>query len=74
LLHEVKNKLKTEIFEFLCAYSHIDNIFTKEIKNAEMRKSLWNILFCFFNQPKKTSYDEINPVIDKYFRFIFADE
>jgi len=74
LLHEVKNKLKNEIFEFLCAYSHIDNIFTKEIKNAEMRKSLWNILSSLCNQNKKTTYDEINPVIDKYFRFIFADE
>jgi hypothetical protein len=72
LLYEVKNKLKNEIFEFLCAYSHIDNIFTKEIKNAELRKSLWNILSYFGN--KKNTYDDVNPVIDKYFRFIFADE
>ena len=74
LLYDVKNKLKTEIFEFLCAYSHIDNIFTKEIKNAEMRKSIWNTLYYTGNQNKKFQYDDINPIIDKYFRFIFADE
>jgi hypothetical protein len=72
LLYEVKNKLKTEIFEFLCSYSHIDNIFTKEIKNAEMRKSIWGILCSFVN--KKTNHDDINPIIDKYFQFIFVDE
>ena len=74
LLYDVKNKLKTEIFEFLCAYSHIDNIFTKEIKNAEMQKSTWGILFFWIEKNKDPYYKGINPVIDKYFHFIFADE
>jgi hypothetical protein len=74
LLHEVKNKLKTEIFEFLCAYSHIDNIFTKEIKNAELRQGIWYSLCFFDKKTKNNNYDGINPIIDKFFRFIFADE
>jgi len=74
LLYDVKNKLKTEIFEFLCAYSHIDNIFTKEIKNAEMQKSTWGILCFWIEKNKDPYYKGINPVIDKYFHFIFADE
>jgi hypothetical protein len=73
LLYDVKNKIKDEIFEFLCAYSHIDNVFTKEIKTAEMRKN--NMCFGLFGLRKKNVYHKgINPIIDKYFQFIFVDE
>jgi len=71
-LNEVKNKLKTEIFDFQSAYSHIDLLFTKEIQNAECKKNETG--FCFW-RPKHKSYCKgMNTVIDKYFYFIFADE
>jgi hypothetical protein len=72
LLYDVKNKIKEEIFEFLCAYSHIDNVFTKEIKTAEMRKN--NLCFGLGFRKKNAYHKGINPIIDKYFQFIFVDE
>jgi hypothetical protein len=73
-LYEVKDKLKNEIFDFQSAYSQIDSIFTKEIKNAEMKKNKW-ICFTFWNKSTNNSYTKgMNPMIDKYFHFIFVDE
>jgi len=70
-LYDVKNKLKDELLEFQSAYSHIDSIFTKEIKLAEIKKNEWTILF----KSKHKSYTKgMNPMIDKYFQFIFVDE
>jgi hypothetical protein len=76
-LYEIKNKLKDEIFDFQNAYSQIDSIFTKEINYAEIKKNEWLCLsfFCFFKRPIHKSYTKgMNPIIDKYFQFIFADE
>jgi hypothetical protein len=73
-LYEVKNKLKDEIFDFQNAYSHIDNIFAKEIKIAELEKNKWGYLF-FWRTSLKSHYKKgMNPMIDKYFNFIFVDE
>jgi hypothetical protein len=73
-LYDVKNKLKDEILDFQNAYSHIDTIFTKEIKIAEIKKNEWT-LFQFWRTSKQSAYTiGMNPMIDKYFQFIFADE
>jgi hypothetical protein len=72
LLNEVKQKLKTEIFEFQNAYSQIDSVFTKEIKYAELRKNRCGY-FCFWENKPESYYKGTNPIIDKYFYFIFAD-
>jgi hypothetical protein len=73
-LYDVKNKLKDEILDFQNAYSHIDNIFTKEIKIAEIKKKEWT-MFYFWRPPKQSAYTiGMNPMIDKYFQFIFVDE
>jgi len=74
LLYEVKNKLKDEILDFQCAYSHIDLIFTKEIKNADQKKNEW-VCFSFFKPKAHKPYTKgMNSMIDKYFQFIFVDE
>jgi hypothetical protein len=73
-LYDVKNKLKDEILDFQNAYSHIDTIFTKEIKLAEIKKNDW-VMFYFWRTPKQYAYTiGMNPMIDKYFQFIFVDE
>jgi len=73
-LYEVKDKLKNEIFDFQSAYSQIDSIFTREIKNAESKKNTW-VSFTFWNKSTNNSYSKgMNPMIDKYFHFIFVDE
>jgi hypothetical protein len=77
ILYEVKNKLKTEIFDLQCAYSHIDSIFTKEIKNAENKKNTLGCILssvCFWKKTHDNSHKELNSTIDKYFQFIFVDE
>jgi len=69
-LYDVKDKLKAEFLEFQNTYSYIDSIFAKEIKRAETQKCNW-----FW----RTNYDSFykkggNPIIDKYFQFMFVDE
>ena len=75
-LYEIKNSLKEEIFEFTSAYSHIDTLFSKEIKLAEAKKNMVGLCFICFFKPKISfsDYRISNPIIDKYFQFIFADE
>lgn len=75
-LYDVKNKLKEELLDFRSAYSQIDSIFTKEIKNADKKTNEWSYyLVCFFNRAEHKSYSKgLNPVIDKYFQYLFVDE
>jgi predicted ATP-dependent Lon-type protease len=75
-LCEVKEKLKVELNDYRGAYSNMDEIFIREIKHAETqtnRLGIW--LLCLWR--RNTSYNglkNINPVLDKYFRFLFVDE
>jgi hypothetical protein len=74
-LYDMKDKLKTEIVEFRNTYNFIDDVFTKEIHTAEVKKKDW--LFYYFSLGKKNSLEYvhgINPILDKYFDFIFVDE
>jgi hypothetical protein len=75
-LYKVKDKLKTEIMDYRNTYGCIDEIFTKEIKMAESNKmSFYRCILCNFCKPNvKPNYLGNNPVVDKYFRFIFVDE
>jgi len=75
-LYEVKDKLKTEIMDYRNTYGCIDEIFTKEIKLAESNKmSFYRCFLCIFCKPNvKPNYLGNNPIVDKYFRFIFVDE
>ena len=75
-LYDVKKKLKTEILDYRGAYGNIDELFTQEIKRAESIKINWLncFLYKFGNPTPKIDFVGINPVVDKYFHFIFADE
>jgi len=72
-LYEVKDKLKSEIFDMQCAYSHIDNAFMKEIKNSENKKNMFCYILSFFPFNKDVNNTSSNSIIDKYFHFVFAN-
>lgn len=76
LLYDVKEKLKVEIMEYRAAYGQIDEIITREINMAEKKINAWGVwyLCCWSSKSPTTSFKGLNPVIDKYFHFIFADE
>lgn len=40
-LYEVKEKIKNDLQNHKNAYTHIDNLFSKEIANAEQKQSYW---------------------------------
>jgi len=77
-LYQVKDKIKNEFIDYRNAYSYIDDLFTKEIKCAETKKN--NILsyycYCLFYKNTSTLIKTrgVNPIVDKYFDFIFVDE
>ena len=76
LLYDVKEKLKVEIMEYRAAYGQIDEIITREINQAEKKINAWGVwyLCCWSSKSPTTTFKGLNPVIDKYFHFIFADE
>lgn len=75
-LYDVKDKLKAEIIDCRGAYRSIDEIFTREIKRAESTKMGWvHCILCIFCKPAvRTDFAGLNPVVDKYFNFMFVDE
>jgi hypothetical protein len=77
-LYKMKEKMKEDIFSYMSAYSQIDELFSKEIKMADLRKRGWGFCFiCFWKHTPSIEEEELrrlNPVLHKYFRFIFADE
>lgn len=72
-LCETKEKLKVELGHYRNAYSHIDEIFTIEIKNAEKKKKWFQCLreSCS-DYDGLAKYNETNPVVDKYMHYIFS--
>lgn len=72
-LCETKEKLKEELGHYRNAYSHIDEIFTIEIKNAEKKKKWFQFLreSCS-DYDGLAKYNETNPVVDKYMHYIFS--
>jgi hypothetical protein len=72
-LYEIKEKIKSELLECKNIYDTIDDIFTKEIKNAERKKTWW-LFFSFFKNKKTVIKKEsMSPILQKYFQFIFED-
>ena len=77
-LYKIKDKIKSDISEYKHAYSHMDELFTREIKLAEHKTNRWGVWFiCFWNYSssdkdsiKKDSY----PIVNKYFRFMFTED
>lgn len=76
-LYEIKEKLKTEIVEYRSAYGSIDELFTREIKMAEIKKNKYGFGFCipfFYYNNKPPIVKGMNPIIDKYFDYILVRE
>jgi hypothetical protein len=75
-LCEIKEKLKVELNDYRGAYSNMDEIFIREIKHAETQTNQIGIwLLCLWRRNTHyTGLKKINPVLDKYFSFLFIDE
>lgn len=75
-LYGIKDKLKLELNDYRNAYGNMDELFTTEIQQAERetnRLGIWFVCLwrqCFTARPIKN----INPVLDKYFHFLFTDD
>ena len=52
-----------------------EQLFTREIKSAENKTNKWGIWYiCFWNySDNNTNYNGLNPIIDKYFHFVFYE-
>ena len=67
-MYDIKEKIKDELIESKKIYDYVEEIFIKEIKNAEYNKSIFH---CF--DKKKIIKEDIHPVLNKQFQFIFED-
>ena len=68
-LYDIKEKIKDELVDSKKIYDYVEEIFTKEIKNAEYNSKH----FLRFWYKKKILKNEINPILNKHFQFIFED-
>ena len=68
-LYDIKEKIKDELIESKKIYDYVEELFTKEIKNAEHNNKY---LLKFWNK-KTIAKNEINPFLVKHFHFIFED-
>tara|TARA_B110000879_G_C11173198_1_gene514590 strand:- start:2324 stop:3736 length:1413 start_codon:yes stop_codon:yes gene_type:complete len=74
-LCEIKEKLKVELTEYKCAYSNMDELFIHEIKRAETQTNKCGIwLLCLWKNNNNVKLKNINPLLDKYFHFLFTDD
>jgi hypothetical protein len=75
-LYGIKDNLKIEIRDYRSVYGQLDEIITREINGAEKKINVWGIWYlCFWNSMQsKANIKGVNPIVDKYFHFIFADE
>jgi len=68
-LYQIKENIKNELLESKKIYDYVEDIFIREIKNAEYN-NLW--CWCFWN--KKTIHNDTIPaILNKHFHFIFED-
>ena len=69
-LYQIKENIKNELLESKKIYDYVEDIFIREIKNAEYNNHLW--CWCFWN--KKTIHHHTIPtILIKHFHFIFED-
>lgn len=69
-LYQEKERIKDEIQKTNEICSNIDDIFSREIRNA----SQTSLFCCMFIQKKKMSFHGMHPLIEKYFTFVFAED
>jgi hypothetical protein len=70
LLLDVKEKIKEELMYYKNAYEYIDDVFIREIKDAQD----YNLFWSFMRKPRgyKSFEKNNNPIVDKYLNFIFS--
>jgi len=69
-LYQIKENIKNELLESKKIYDYVEDIFIREIKNAEYNNHLW--FWCFWNK-KTIQHDTIPAILNKQFHFIFED-
>ena len=69
-LYQIKENIKNELLESKKIYDYVEDIFIREIKNAEYNNHLW--CWCFWNK-KTIHHDTIPTILIKHFHFIFED-
>lgn len=69
-LYEIKEQIKDEFIDSKKIYDYVEDVFTKEIKNAEYNIHLW--FWCCWNK-KSINKNDIHPILNKHFHFIFED-
>jgi hypothetical protein len=69
-LYDIKERLKDELLEFVNVYQYVDEAFTREIKNSGEHSNMWSI-YC--RRPRKTKREDIKPILQHYFAFLFND-
>jgi hypothetical protein len=70
-LMKTKEKLKYELICYKNSYGQIDELFIREIKNAESF-TIW-IYALLFGKYKKPIIHEANPVIEEFLKIIFLE-
>lgn len=69
-LYQIKDNIKNELLESKKIYDYVEDIFVREIKNAEYNNHLW--CWCFWD--KKTIHNDTIPaILIRHFHFIFED-
>jgi len=69
-LYQEKEYIKNEIQKTNEICSNIDDIFSREIRNADQT----SLYCCIFQQQKKISFHGVHPLVEKYFTFVFAED
>ena len=76
-LESMKNSLKNEIIEYQNMYSILDDLFSREIKDAEMKKKQWiyySPICCYPKHSLTKGYiNQLHPSISKQFSFLFHE-
>lgn len=75
-LFDSKKEIKNEFLDYQNAYNDLDAVFTKEIKSAEFKINFCSFFYicCWNCFGSKHNFKNVNPVIDKYFHFLFRDD
>jgi hypothetical protein len=71
-LYNMKNTIRDELLNFRSTYSFLDDLFMKEIKDAESNRFFNYLPFCLLRSPtlSKEQFKDVNPVILKHFHSI----
>jgi hypothetical protein len=69
-LYDVKDKIKAELLECSNIYQYVDEMFSKDIKLGGDNLSFIS-LYC--KSARKIKKEDIHPILQNYFKFIFED-